>query len=337
MVRTNEAIQELMNEGAWAGVVDRWHILARNGSIVLPPQFDMLLEFSADGVPQQIISPWGEFVNYGPGIQEDLLARQNGGFERQWWQCGGGNLYDRGESPVAVDIPVSSGSSCVCSDGTGAAYEGPWVIRQYANPATNEAAGAYSTIQGLDPDGLMIRSDVSDGSGTNWIDGVRVEISSGSSYVETTQQFSKITSYTKPQTNGYVKITAWNGVTEVELSNYAPWETQPSFHRYYSPFLERRRHNDDPCTRVVLARVRKRFVPITEDSSVLIISNVLALKCMLVAIWKREAGNLEEYAAQKMTAVDIMKKESSVYRGRVRTPAISVQRGFSIGMLPAIR
>ncbi len=347
MIRTNEAIQELMNEGAWAGVVDRWHLLARNGSIVLPPQFDMLLEFTADGVPQQLVSPWGEFVNYGPGIQEDLLSPSSnlglgyggGNFRRQWWQCGGGNLYDRGESPVAVDIPVSEGSSCVCSDGTGAAWSGPWVIRQYANPNTNEAAGAYSTIQGLDPDGLIIRSEISSGSGidSEWIDGVRVEITSGSSYVETTQQFSKITAYTKPETNGYVRITAWNGITEVELSNYEPWQTQPSFHRYFSPFLEARRCQDDPCTRVVLARVRKRFVPITEDSSVLIISNVLALKCMLVAAWKREAGNLDEYAAQKLTAVDILRKESSVYRGKMRTPAISVQRGFSIGALPAIR
>lgn len=336
MVRTNEAIQELMNEGQFAGVVDRWHLLARDGSIVLPPQFDMLLEFTADGVPMQLVSPWGEFVNYGPGIQEDLLGRTSA---RRWWRCGGGDVFDRGESPVAVDIPVSNGSSCVCSDGTGAEWDGPWTIRQYANPATDEALEAYSTIQGLDPEGLIIRSNISDGTGTDaeWINGVQLGISSGSSFTETTQAFSKITSYTKPQTNGYVRITAWNGYHEVELSNYAPWETEPSYHRYYSPFLQERRCNDDPCTRVVLARVRKRFVPITEDSDVLIISNVLALKCMVMAIWKREAGNLEEYAALKITAVDILKKESFVYRPKSKTPAITVQRGFGLGLLPAIR
>ncbi len=347
MVRVNEVIQELSCEGAWPGVVDRWHYRATNGSIVLEPQHDMLLEITTDGVAQQIMSNYAEFLAYGPGLQEDLLSPNynlglgygGGNFRRQWWRCGTGNVYDRGESPVRVDIPVSDGSSCVCSNGTGAEWDGPWVIRQYANPATNEAAGAYSTVQGLDPDGLIVRSEISSGSGIDaeWINGVRMEITSGSSYVETTQQFSKITSYTKPETNGYVKLTAWNGITEVELSNYAPWETEPSYHRYYSPMLEARRCDDNPCRRVVLARVRKRFVPIQSDSDVLMISNVLALKCMLIAQWKREAGNLDEYAAQKLTAVDIMRKEAVAYLGKVRTPAFSVQRGFSIGALPAIR
>lgn len=339
---TNEAIQELSCEGSWPGVVDRWFYRATNGSIVLEPQHDMLLEITTDGVAQQIMSNYAEFLAYGPGLQEDLLSpRYNGGSgysgARRWWRCGTGNVYDRGESPVRVDIPISEGSSCVCSDGTGSAYDGPWVLRQYANPATNEAAGAYSTIQGLDPDGLIVRSEVSDGSGTEWINGIRLEITSGSSYVESTQTFSKITAYTKPETNGYVKLTAWNGVTEVELSNYEPWQIEPSYHRYYSPMLEARRCEEDPCRRVVLARVRKRFVPITEDSDVLMISNVLALKSMIIAQRKREEGDYEAYSVQKLTAVDIMKKESMAYLGKVRTPAISVQRGFSIGMLPAIR
>lgn len=334
--RVNEAIQELMNEGSWPGVVDRWKIIATDGHITLPPQLDMLLEITTDGIPQQIMSPWAEFVNYGPGLQEDLLSQNYGsglGY-RRWWKCGG-DVYDRGESPVRVDIPISTGSSCVCTDGSGAEFEGPWTIRQYAS--VEEEAGAYSTIQGLDTNGLLVRSQISNGSGMEWINGVRVEISNGSGFFETAQAFSKITSYTKPQTNGYVRITAWNGVTEIELSNYEPWETEPSYRRYFSPFLQARRCDDNPCRRVVLARARRRFVPIEEDSDVLLISNVLALKSIIIAQWKREAGNLEEYAAQKLTAVDIMKKESVAYLGKVRNPAFTIQRGFSLGALPAIR
>ncbi len=180
LTRVNDAILELMNEGAWPGVVQRWHILAENGRLVLPPQLDMLLEITTDGVPQQLVSRWAEFVAYGPGPASDLLNRGYG--TQRWWGCGGGNVYDRGESPVYTDIPISEGSSCVCvcdcSDGTGSASDlaGPWVLRQYANPVTNEAAGAYSTIQGLDPEGYIIRSEVSDGSGTEWINGIQLEI-----------------------------------------------------------------------------------------------------------------------------------------------------------------
>lgn len=341
LVRTNNAIQELMNEGAWSGVVDRWHINTVDGRIVLPPQLDMLLEFTADGVPMQIMSRWAEFVAYGPGPATDLLARNNNwgwGTGWKWWRCGGMDVLDRGESPVQNEIPVPNDVSCACAtNGSGVEFAGPWVIRQYANPLTEEAVGAYSTIQGLDENGLVVRSSINNGSGVEWINGVQLAISSGSSFAETTQTFSKITAYTKPETNGYVRITAWNGVTEVELSNYEPWETTPSYHVYFSPFLQARREAANPCCRVVLARARRRFVPVAEDTDILIIGNILALQEMVIAQWKREAGALDEYAAHKATAVDLMKKESMSYNGKVRTPAMTFQRGFSLGELPAIR
>lgn len=337
LTRTNEAIQELCNEGAWPGVVDRWHLIANNGRIVLPPELDMLLEITTDGTPQQLVSPWSEFVNYGPGIQEDLLSRGGNVPRRRWWGCGGGNVYDRGETPTKEDIPVSNDDSCVCSDGTGAAFDGPWLLRQYSAASSDEELGIYSTIQGLDATGNPVRSAISTGSGVEWINGVRLGITSGSGFEETTQQFSKITSYQKPATNGQVRLTAWNGITEVELSTYQHWETEPSYRRYFSPMLQARRNATDQCRRVVLARARRRFVPVVEDTDVLMISNVLALKSMMIAQWKREAGNLDEYAAMKLTAVDLMRKESVAYTGKVRTPALTFQRGFSLGELPAIR
>lgn len=313
--RANQAIMELANEGAWPGVVDRWHIRAEDGRIVLPSYLDMLLEFSADGAPISIRSPWAEFVEYGPGPARDLLANC---CERRWFRCGGGNLYDRGEYPTQVSIPISDGS---------AATTGPWVLRLYANPATNETPGIFATIQGLDPDGLIIRSEVDD----EWINGVRLGITSGSGFTETTQEFSDVKAFTKPATNGYVRLTAWNGTTEVQLSNYEPAETTPSYHRYYSPYLQSQSSNDDACCKIVLARARKRFVPIREDTDVLMISNVLALKSIMIAQWKREAGNYEAYAAMKLTAVDIMRKEAMAYRGKTRAPTLTFQRGFSLG------
>jgi hypothetical protein len=248
-------------------------------------------------------------------------------------------VFDRGETPTYNDIPISSGSACVCTDGSSALLEGPWVIRQYANPLTAETPDIYSTIQGLDPAGLIVRSEVplSNGSGTEWINGERLGITSGSGFTETTQAFSEITSYTKPRTNGYVRITAWNGVTEIELSNYAPNETTPSYRRYFSPYLQSVRNSTNNCCKVVLARARRRFVPITQDSDVLVISNIIALKSMIKAAWKRDADNFAEYAALKATAVDILRKESATYNPKSRIPALTFQKGFSLGELPALR
>lgn len=328
--RVNEAILELMNEGQFPGVVDRWHLIATNGRIVLPPSLDMLLEYTEAGAPSSIRSPWAEFVAYGPGPAEDLLV--NGS---RWFGCGGGNLYDRGEVCTRIPIPpITDGSGCVCDEET---KPGPWKLRFYANPLTSDNATA--TVQGLDINGLIIRTEVplSNGSGTEWINGERIGISSGSGYTETTSDFTAVTAVTMSVTNGYKRLVAWNGIEEIELSNYAPNETSPSYHAYYSPYLEAAKDSTNPCCRVVLARARRRFVPIREDTDVLMISNLMALKTMVIAQWKREAGNLEEYVAQKMTAVDIMRKEAVAYRGKVRAPAFTLGRGFSIGAIPAIR
>lgn len=329
---TNRAVQELMNEGAFPGVVDRWKIRAVSGKIVLPPELDMLLEFTIDGFPQTIMSPWAEFVNYGPAMAEDLLPRFGTQPRVFWWGLQTGNLYDRGELPVYTPIPVSDGS---CGDAD--IPVGPWNIRIYAS--VDETAGIYATVQGLDDLGLVVRTQVTDGSGvTSWINGEQIQISNGSSFFESTKTFSKITAVTKPETNGYVRMTAWNGTVEVELSNYAPWETTPSYHHYYSPKLAQlNRVGGTECLRVVLARCRRRFVPVEEDTDVLIISNILALRSMIIAQWKRDANKWDDYQAQKTIAVEIMKKESLAYTGKVRMPALTFQRGAALGTMPAIR
>lgn len=327
LARLNQGIQELMQEGQWAGVVDRWKIRAEDGRIVLPSYLDSLLEFTADGAPLSIRAKWAEFVEYGPGPARDLAGN---GCECRWHHCGGGNLYDRGEYPTVASIPISDGSS--------SATIGPWVLRLYSATASGEDAGIFATIQGLDTAGLIIRSQVTDGSGTHWINGVQLGITSGSGYTETTQEFSNITVFTKPVTNGYIRLVAWNGTDEVELSNFEPAETTPSYHRYYSPYLQSQSANAEPCCKIVLARARRRFIPVIEDTDVLVISNVLALKCMMIAQSKRDAGNYEAYAAMKMTAIDIMRKESSVYNGPSRAPTLTFARGYSIGGdIPALR
>ncbi len=333
--RINFATQELMNEGAFPGVVDRWKIRAVDGKIVLPPQLDMMLEFTVDGVPQTIMSPWAEFVNYGPAMSEDILPRRNGlSVFRTWFSMAAGNLYDRGEQPVYTEIPVSDGS-CSCSD----IPVGPWTLRVYAN--VEEAPDIYLTAQGIKyGTEEIVRTQVptSDGSGLMWINGERITISNGSSFFESTEQYSKLTAITKPETNSYVRLTAWNGTDEIELSNYSPWETTPSYHHYFSPILQAlNNQGGDPCLKVVLARCRKRFVEVVEDTDVLIIGNVLALKEMVIAQWKREASALDEYAVHKQTAVDIMKKESLAYTGKVKIPAITFQRGGSVGTTQYVR
>lgn len=329
--RINEAQQELMTEGAWPGVVDRWHIVATDGHIVLPHTLDSLMQISIAGVPRTMKSPWYEFVADGPGYNEDSCECM-----RTW--CDVYGILERGESCTVTPLPDAADEV------------GPWAIRVY--PQNDEKDGAYVTIQGLDRDGLEVRSKVSAGSNSGeWINGVQLGISDGTSgvtsgtnsmtsgssvYYSTAAIFASLEVFTKPPTNGYLRITGWNGLREVELSRYAPSETTPSYRRYFSPWLQDRQNDTEGC-RIVRARCRRRFVPVAQETDVLIISNVLAIKEMVIAQNKREANEGEQYALHKQTAVDILKKEAMAYRGKSRIPGITFQRGFSVGALPGLR
>lgn len=314
--RTNAAIQELMSEGEFPNIVDRWHIIADSGHIVLPTFLDRLMQINIRGIPRTIASPWYQFVAYGPGTSDD----NPDGFGN-WW-CDDRMITDRGEYPTRVALPEVGG---------------PWNLRIYtAVDERIDGVTPYCTIQGLDPDGLIVRTQLSDGSGT-WINGERVSLDFLQPYVQTTEQFTQVDVFTKPDTNGYIRMTAWDGVTEIELSNYLPTDTTPSYHHYHSQWLSDLDAASDSPLRVVRARCRKRYVPIRSDTDQMIISNLPALKEMVIAVFKREADNLQSYAIHKQTAVDLMKKEAMSYRGKSRIPGLTFQRGYPVGRLPGLR
>jgi hypothetical protein len=313
LVRTNAAIQELMNEGEFPGVVDRWHIVATDGHLVLPSFLDRLMQINIKGVPQVISSPWYQFCAYGPGTPSD---NPQGEFNR-WW-VDSRMITDWGEFPTQVRLPETGG---------------PWNLRVYTavdehilTDGTGQSPAC--TIQGTDGGGQIIRME--DGSGV-WTNGEQVSLDSAFPYVQTTRQFSTLATFTKPVTNGPVKLTAWDGVTETVLSNYLFSDTTPSYHHYFSHWLQTLTRFDTITTKIVRARCRKRFVPVSQDTDVLIISNLPAIKEMVIAQWKRDADSLQSYMAHKQTAISLMNKEAEAYRGKVRLPGITFQRGFAIG------
>lgn len=317
--RVNRAQEELMNEGDFPGVVDRWHLLFDEitGELVLPYYLDRLMQVTVDRCPVQIMSPWAEFVNYGTGPMDDGDVNGNGTSNlqpRNWISV----CLDRGEVVSRFPVPV---------------LEGPWVLRCYAT-VDEDIAGVPPQInlQGF-KDRKVIRS-LSDGTAGDWIDGVNLDIDFGVPYTETTQEFDSLTGVVKPETNGYVTIKAWNGTTLVTLSDYEPSETTPSYRNYFIPQLWRAEQG--VRDRVVLARARRRYVPVKQDEDILIIGNVNALACMLIAQWKRDAGDYEAYQYQKTQAVDIMRKEATAYLGKSRTPGISFTRGFPVGAFPYV-
>lgn len=317
----NKAVLELSQTGDYPGVVDRWFMRfnQQTGLVALPYYFDRMMQVTTDGCPRMIASPWFEFVGYGPGIQDDYDARGN--LNRTWIST----ILDRGESPVQRQIPDLF------------ELTGPWTLRVYATVDEQESAPVAPTIniQGLDQNGLIIRS-LSNGTGdTEWVNGVNYPIDIAQPFTTTGQEFSKVTGVSKPETNGYVRVTAWNGTVEIELSNYAFNETTPTYRHYYVPNI-RNLTGDTTTIRILQARCRKRWVPAWNDEDILMIGNLNALEEMIIAQWKR-LSDREDYATHKTEAVVLMRAEAAAYYGKSRVPAISFQKGFSLGAIPFAR
>lgn len=320
----NKAIEELKDCGDWPNVVDRWFFRANqiSGVVALPYEFERLMQVTTDGVPRMIASPWFEFVAYGPGIQDDYDARGN---RRRCWTD---TVMDRGSLPVQRQIPDPF------------ELTGPWTIRVYATVDEQEAEPfpPNINIQGLDENGLIIRS-LSNGTGdTEWINGVNfpIDFSDGSGFTTSAQQYSKITGVSKPETNGYVRITAWNGTDEIELSNYQFNETVPSYRHYFIPSIVKKCTDCDEQDRIIMARCRKRFIPAKQPEDILMIGNLNALEEMIIAQWKR-LSDRDAYALHKTEAIVLMRAEAMAYYGKSRVPAIQFQRGFSLGAIQFVR
>lgn len=308
LIRANTAQEELSMAGEWPNIVDRWHFIATNGCIVLPTFMDRLLQINIAGCPQTIPSPWYQFSAYGPGTPDDSPLPQ---FGKCW--ADQRMIEEIGEFPVQVDLPETGG---------------PWYLQVITNvDETNGGPIPVCTIQGIDINGNVIRTQVNG----QWINGEQVNLDWAPPYVQTVNQFSVITAFTKPATNGNIVLQSFDGTTTTKLSNYLFSDTTPSYHHYFSRWLKQVMQQQSLQNRIVRARCRKRYVAIVEDTDVMMISNVNALAEMVIAQWKRRADNLQSYGAHRQTAIELMKEEANSYRGKTRLPGLTFQRGFGLG------
>lgn len=292
--RINRATEELMTEGDWPGVVDRYAFKftkANNGHIFLPYFLERILGITFDGVPEQLKSPWYEFVAGGPGPTFGCT-----------WLSG---LIDRDDSAIQVIFP-----------GTG----GPWTL--YALSPNSDPN--IVNVQGL-YQGEIVRSLYA----AQWIDGVNLDFTG----VGVATPFDAITSISKSITAGYVEIWATNGdpTQDVLLANLAPAQQTTSFRCYYLAPQYFVRYPSDNHDVACLVRARKRFVPLANPNDLCPIANISAMVAMVQAIQKREVSDYEGAEYYKNIAINILKKEGTSFLGPIRTPVMTIAPGASVG------
>jgi hypothetical protein len=316
----NAAVEELMDEGDWPGVVDRWKVRwdKKSGEVVLPSFLDRILGVTVDDRPLEMRSPWFEFVQYGPGNLRDDEVDEYGNARpgrRQWSDV----VVDRGVSATPQDLP---------EDG------GPWQIQSVAVADETNGGGVSVpsiTINGLDGNGREVRTYAGGVMGV-WTTGAKFPMNGIS-----TQSFSKITEIVKPVTNGSIILTATNGVVSGIAVGELGWnETTPQYRRYYIPALWS--DTQGVKDRVLIARCRRKFVAIIgDDNEVPIISDVTALQEMMVGQYKRLIGEVPEATTHVAAAIARMKKLSVAHSGKSKVPGLAFTKGFNIGTVPSLR
>ena len=323
----NRAQRELANEGEWPGLVDQWYFRTdplEDALLTVPSKFERVLGVTLDGVPKEIRSPWFEFCRYGTGsmYNNELDSYGNAVSARVNWTD---ILVDRGESVTRTELPVDGG---------------PWKLRVYAS--IDEDTGGVSPellVRGTDENGEEIRSGVIAGSTiASYISGeyIAIDYAAVGGYSESINEYSGLKSVLKPVTRRGVRLTAWNGVTEVELSRYDWDETNPTYRRYFMPDLFKDKNGERDS--IVRARCRLKVPTIADDSDVMVIGNEVALCEMMIAQYKRQVNDGEAYLMHKQTAIDLMNKEATAYLGKTKTPAITFTKGFGLmDGLPLIR
>jgi len=316
MAYVNMATEELMNEHDFSSVVDRLMFRVTSGHITLPSSYDRIMMMNLNCVPMQIQSPWFEFVGDGLQLLTDVQQDDNYlGFLNTLT-----GVLDRDNACQFEAVP------------SGDIY----YLRIYGQAGHDERVSGvrpFIVVQGYDYAKKWIRTQDNTGA---WIDGIQVEINADTApyFIQTGQSISQITAIIKSVTNGYVYAYATPSLGGIPtfLSAYAPKDTNPFYRRY-----KIRELNSDQIYQV-LCLARRRFVPVASDSDQLIISNLPALKAMVMAIYYFESNAPDNYLKYKATAVDILKKEMKAYVG-LQTgtkPIITMAEGMGVrrdGML----
>lgn len=315
----NVSTEEFMNEYDFPSVIDRLRFKVTTGKIVLPGDYERIMMMTLDHVPMQMQSPWFEFVGYGL----DLLTEvQQHDLDKNFLRDVQGVL-DREDCATFADIPP-----------------GDHTLRVYGQ-VDERVCGERPllTVYGYNNQGHFLHSATGNahicatgnGTGTgngeppNYTDGVEIPINGDTDpfYIGVDRGISEVTAVSKPITRGQVYLYAMPTVgAGVHVGTYAPRDTTPVYRRYRIPGL------DSGHTYHVTARCRRRYTPIIEDKDFLLISNLPALKAMIMSVYYLEAGEAKQYAAYKSIAVDILKKEAKAYIGLQRQkPLITVAEG----------
>lgn len=292
----NEAQRRLIESGKWKGTYGKFTLCATNGCIAWPRQIETIETVAVCSNPGTVRNGWFEFVESGYGLMSN---KDNIGYQ----------LLDRGESPTHSDL-------------SGAGKQ----LRVYAFLEAD--AGKTITIQGYDSNNNWVRT-LKSGSGATAVyqDGEVVTLVNG--YVDTTTSFKSVTNVLKDTTQGNVQvyeITDAATPTLVDIATYQPDETLPSYRRSMIPSLGGAAGCEDGDEKRVPVTViaKLRFINAVNDTDVLMVSDLYAVKNMAIAIKLEENRDFGAAAEYRNLAYDSLQNQIANHMGDGVVPVLQM-------------
>ena len=257
----NEALEALIQSGAFWGLFVRYRAQVTNGLLVWPRGIAAILAGAICNNPIKTRSMAWEFVEMGMGIQTSTAATPTGSSNCCGSTCffSNSDLLDRGNTPVQT--PISGPTS---------------KLKLYCDLAVDAAAPVL--VLGEDANGNLIRTI----QGGVYADGEVIFPSVAGTL--SANIFTVVTGVQKGITNGPIRAYAFDTATSLQTA-IAVWDyddPNPLYRVSYIPSLDSQNPSSNPVTVDVL--VKLEFVPLRQPTDFALIGNVPALKAMCLAL-----------------------------------------------------
>lgn len=287
----NNAQQRLSEMGRWWGTYRRLYVCLTKACITWPREVAAVEGFKLCDTGIDLLNEWYEF---GEAVRSGDDS------------CGAPSLVDRPNACQFTDIGTTA------------------QIRIYPSVAAD--AGTKILLQGIDPNGIPIRTLVSGA----YVDGEQVTIAAP--FVTSSFEFLSpgLLGVQKPVTKGRLNVYAVDPVsgTETKIAVWEPSEVNPTYRRSFmenmptgccQPTCGTGLNGCDPapipsCTNLVgEAIVRLELVPASVDTDWLFISNVPALAAACRALMHEDRNQKGEAEVEWERAKRILRNELEKY------------------------
>lgn len=269
---SNDSVRQLMNRGNWWATVQVMTGCVRDNCIVWPREVAAVLALNTCRDHTIVQNKWFSFRPLDSSWRGEMQNFNRNGLA--------GDLITETLNTTPVFNPIKAQG---------------FTIRFFIDLTSD--VGKVITVYGTDVNGQDIRTQRADGTVQ---DGVQVALAVPSA--DTPIAIRHVSRIVKDETSGNVRAYQYNVAQGflLDLGLYRPTELNPEY--ITSRIMGCRRGSFQGCTEQISAMVKLKWIPFKYNDDLVQIDNEDAIRDMLLAIRKKEQGDIAASAAYEMSA-----------------------------------